>query len=130
MMRTRLSVNVHAPAAARRFVLSSVGPTDPDAAWPPVDDVVLVVSELVTNAVRAGAAGIDVELVVAEDKVELHVTDDAPGWPTMRHADWDELTGRGLAIVGDVVEAWHTTNLARGKRVTAMWSRTGAEPLC
>jgi anti-sigma regulatory factor (Ser/Thr protein kinase) len=129
-MRTELPVDVHAPAAARRFVLSSVGPIDPDAAWPPVDDIVLVVSELVTNAVRAGAAGIGVELVVGDGTLELHVTDDAPGWPTMRHAEWDDLAGRGLAIVGDVVEAWHTTNFGSGKRVTATWSRTGAEPLC
>jgi two-component sensor histidine kinase len=90
---------------------------------PRPDDVVLVVSELVTNSFRAGAAGIDVELVVHEDCVELQVADDAPGWPSVHHAAVEDVSGRGLEIVAGLADEWHTTRLAPGKLVTVSWSR-------
>lgn len=94
-----------------------------DGASPRPDDVVLVVSELVTNSVRADAAGIDVELVVHEDCVQLQVADDAPGWPNVHHAAVEDVSGRGLEIVATLADEWHTTRLARGKRVTVSWRR-------
>lgn len=124
-MKTEIAGDFRAPAAARRFVTSAfhvAGSTAP----PEPDDLVLVVSELVTNAVRAGATVIGVELEVAAHRVELRVTDDASGWPTPRHAHWDDPAGRGLEIVDDLADEWHATDLARGKRVTVAWSRMEA----
>ena len=126
-MKARFPGDVQAPAAARRWVASSVDHLVHGWIGRRSDDLVLVVSELVTNSVRAGAASVEVELVSAGDDVELHVTDDAPGWPEARHPDWDEARGRGLAIVTDVADGWHTTNLRRGKRVTVRWSGTGQD---
>lgn len=122
-MRTRLSGDLRAPAAARRFVTAVLEGLLPEDATPRPDDVVLVVSELVTNSVRADAAGIDVELVVHEDCVELQVADDAPGWPNVHHAAVEDVSGRGLEIVATLADEWHTTRLARGKRVTVSWRR-------
>jgi len=124
-MRIELAGNVHAPAAARRFVFATLAQLGPVGATRS-DDVVLVVSELVTNSVRAGAQAIDVDLVETEDRVELQVTDDAPGWPTVRHPDWEDPAGRGLAIVEEVADEWHASDLPRGKRVTVRWSRATA----
>jgi anti-sigma regulatory factor (Ser/Thr protein kinase) len=126
-MKARFSGDVHAPAAARRWVATSLDHLAHAGVSPRSDDLVLVVSELVTNSVRAGARTVEVELVAAGDDVELHVTDDAPGLPEPRTPDWDEVHGRGLAIVADVADAWHTTSLRRGKRVTVTWSGTGQD---
>ncbi|HET6165492.1 MAG TPA: ATP-binding protein [Marmoricola sp.] len=124
-MKTTFTGDLHAPGAARRWVASAMSDLVRSAPGPRLDDVVLVVSELVTNSVRAGAREVDVELVSTADDVELHVTDDAAGWPETRAPDWDEVQGRGLAIVADVADRWHTTRLRHGKRVTAQWSRSG-----
>ena len=125
-MRTELLADVHAPAAARRIVETALGDllvgADDATPGPRPEDVVLVASELVTNAVRAGASRIGVELTAVGECLELGVTDDATGWPTTRHPSWDETGGRGLAIVEKVADEWTTMTLATGKRVTATWS--------
>jgi anti-sigma regulatory factor (Ser/Thr protein kinase) len=122
-MKTSFRGDVQAPAAARRWVASALPEVTRDEVGPRIEDVVLVTSELVTNSVRAGARAIDVELLASRDDLELRVTDDAPGWPEARQPDWDEAHGRGLAIVADIADHWHTTGLRSGKRVTVTWSR-------
>jgi signal transduction histidine kinase len=129
-MRTELPADVHAPARARRFVIASLGRLSHGLSSSRGDDVVLVVSELVTNSVRAGASTVDVELVISADRIRLEVTDDAPGWPELRHADPDDITGRGLSIVQDLADDWRTSSLTPGKRVTVTWSRVGAGSTC
>jgi two-component sensor histidine kinase len=122
-VKIRLAGDLQAPGAARRFVTSTLGALVGEAGRPEPDDVVLVVSELVTNSVRAGAAAIDVELDVHEDCVELQVADDAPGWPYVHHAAVEDVNGRGLEIVAELADEWHTRPLERGKRVTVSWNR-------
>jgi anti-sigma regulatory factor (Ser/Thr protein kinase) len=89
----------------------------------------LVVSELVTNSVRAGATSITLELTADDDVLALSVSDDAPGWPTARNPAWGEVGGRGLAIVEKVADEWTTRTLGTGKRVTACWHLVVAGPL-
>lgn len=122
-MRTELSGDLRAPAAARRFVDAPLRAMLGRATRPSAEDVVLVVSELVTNAVRASADVIGLSLQVAEDRVELEVSDDAAGWPTPRDAEWDDLNGRGLAIVEELADRWQATELHPGKRITVTWFR-------
>lgn len=126
-MRANFPGDLRAPGAARRWVVSALNEVHDAPSDPRLDDLVLVVSELVTNSVRAGAEVVDVELAYADDVVELRVTDDAPGWPEPRTADWDEANGRGLAIVADVADRWHATSLRRGKRVTVAWMRSDSD---
>ena len=128
-MRVELPGDVHAAAAARRFVATALADLGEEAGSPPPDDVMLVVSELVTNSVRAGAGLIDVELTVTDNRVELSVTDGADGWPATRHPASDDPHGRGLAIVEDITDEWHTTLLGPGKRVAATWFRVAAGQL-
>jgi signal transduction histidine kinase len=118
-MRTRLQGDLHAPAAARRFVtrgLHEVLAPDQQALS---DDLALIVSELVTNSVRAHARTIDVEVRVDDDAVEVAVTDDAAGWPSIRIAESDSLDGRGLGIVDSLADSWRTIPRANGKSVIA-----------
>jgi anti-sigma regulatory factor (Ser/Thr protein kinase) len=101
--------SVHAPAAARRFAISALeaaasGARTTDLAH--LDDVAVIVSELVTNAVRAGAGLIVVELSVEQHQVLVGVIDDGAGWPTMRRPEIDDTGGRGLHLIAALAEHW------------------------
>ncbi|SFC13649.1 Anti-sigma regulatory factor (Ser/Thr protein kinase) [Nocardioides terrae] len=122
-MKTQLRGTLSAPAEARRFVLSAMRKLRGHVTRPDTDDIVLVVSELVTNAVRADAAVIGLSLVVEDKHIRLEISDDAEGWPTPRRAGADDLSGRGLAIVDELADRWTTTELRPGKRVTVTWYR-------
>ena len=116
-MRIQLAGDVHAPALAREFVRRQLHDVLARGQRPVCDDVELIVSELVTNSVRAGATVIDLMLEVLSEAVEVQVTDDAAGWPTPRSAGPDGLDGRGLEIVDRLADHWHTVASPPGKRV-------------
>lgn len=119
--RTQLTADVRAPALARAFVTAEI-----DGLKLPVVDVVLVVSELVTNAVRAGSSTIQVILTGDPSGMELTVEDDAAGLPQPREATPESLGGRGLGIVEELADSWRTTQSRnRRKRVTARWEARG-----
>lgn len=110
------------PGAARQFVGAQlrwlVGPVR-DAE--PIDDVELVVSELVTNAVRAGAETVLVRVRVHHGELELDVTDDGPGWPRLVQPGEQDPHGRGLVLVDALADHWHAERLdGGGKRVTVV----------
>lgn len=96
-----------APAEARAFVIGALG-TELGApvTFPVRDDIELVVSELVTNAVRAGSATVRVAVEVAGRRAALRIGDDAPGWPKQRAASIHDVSGRGLALVAAICSAW------------------------
>jgi anti-sigma regulatory factor (Ser/Thr protein kinase) len=86
------------------------------------EDLLLVVSELVTNAVVHGAEPIRVTMVCAPQRVRVEVTDGAaassphgnPRPPT------DAETGRGLSVVTRLAVAWGwRASPGRGKTVWA-----------
>jgi hypothetical protein len=81
------------------------------------DDAVLVVSELVTNSMRAGARRCSVELQLSADAVELVVFDDAPGDPRLGAPDESSDHGRGLPIVDALCERWRVRRTEVGKQV-------------
>src|SRR5690349_14258218 len=121
-MRARFRGDLLAPAHARTFVTAQLDLIAPEGA-PHGDDVVLIVSELVTNSVRAGATKIDVQVDSDAERLEVQVTDDAVGWPTPRASTKDDLDGRGLAIVEELADSWSATAGNPGKTVTAIWYR-------
>lgn len=122
-MKARFTGDQRAPANARSFVAGQLDAlTGPDG-QPRNDDVVLIVSELVTNAVRAGAGFIDVQLKATARQLDLQVSDDAAGWPAPRTADSEDVDGRGLAIVERLADRWHTIAGDPGKTVIATWFR-------
>lgn len=108
------------PGAARHFVTDTVGRllTRPvSRAF--CDDLELVVSELVTNAVRAGSSVVIVAVALERGRVVLHVTDDAGGWPEPREAGVHDIGGRGLPLVSAVSAAWGVRLSGAGKMVWA-----------
>ena len=124
-MRLVLAPDHEAPGAARSFVSGQLA----DTALPPgvvLADVILTASELVTNAVRAGAGHLELMLAVNHRQLDLMVEDDAQGWPVLQSANADAAGGRGLGIVEQVSDKWHVTRTKSGKRVTATWLAPGA----
>ena len=119
-MRKRLVADNRAPSAARSYVASQLA-TRTAPAGIAVDDVVIIASELVTNAVRAGADWVDLTVRVTHQRLDLLVEDDAVGWPALAITDDEAVSGRGLHIVDELADAWLVTPLVRGKLITATW---------
>jgi anti-sigma regulatory factor (Ser/Thr protein kinase) len=83
-----------------------------------IADAELVVSELVTNSVRSGAATVRVLLELHHGELELDVSDDGPGWPTLVRPDAGEAHGRGLVLVDALADHWQAEPIETGgKRV-------------
>ncbi|MGW1279604.1 ATP-binding protein [Streptomyces tsukubensis] len=79
----------------------------------------LVVSELVTNAIRH-AGGYSVSLRVEHHKHELliEVTDEGSMAPVVREAGAEDESGRGLLLVCGVAETWGVSDRGRTKWCT------------
>ncbi|MEE1926929.1 SpoIIE family protein phosphatase [Streptomyces sp. TRM 70351] len=77
----------------------------------------LLVSELVTNALRHTRTGsVEVRLVRAE-RLLCEVFDDDPELPQLLGAAPDADAGRGLRLVDRLARTWGTSRTARGKTV-------------
>ncbi|WP_406859458.1 SpoIIE family protein phosphatase [Streptomyces sp. HUAS MG47] len=79
----------------------------------------LVVSELVTNAVRYGAAPITLRLIRGESALICEVDDAALTAPHLRHARAADEGGRGLHICAMLAEGWGVRYREDGKTVWA-----------
>jgi anti-sigma regulatory factor (Ser/Thr protein kinase) len=107
---------------ARAFLEGLQQPTvAPDAA----DTVVLVVSELVTNALRHGGGRCILELTAHPDTIEVAVHDASRHVPRMRTPDLHGGTGGfGWPMVTDLARATAVTRRASGgKTVSAFIAR-------
>ncbi|GGO97600.1 ATP-binding SpoIIE family protein phosphatase [Wenjunlia tyrosinilytica] len=81
-----------------------------------IDATELLVSEVVTNAVRFAERPITLRLL-RTDVLRCEVGDDAPQLPRMRHAAPSDEDGRGLYLVSRVAKRWGATRLSTGKVV-------------
>ncbi|WP_225850405.1 SpoIIE family protein phosphatase [Streptomyces sp. HPF1205] len=87
------------------------------------DDMLLVVSELVTNAVRFGAGPVALRLVRAGRRLLCEVTDSGNGRPRLHRGDVLDDTGRGLLVVHKLTTGWGVRWTATGKTVWAELDR-------
>jgi len=72
-----------------------------------LNDGKLVVSELVTNAVLHGVGRILLRTELDEDHVLIEVVDEGSGFEhAVRQVPFDQLSGRGLAIVDATSSRW------------------------
>jgi serine phosphatase RsbU (regulator of sigma subunit)/anti-sigma regulatory factor (Ser/Thr protein kinase) len=85
----------------------------------------LLLSELVTNAVRYGRAPIRVRLILDRALIcEVH--DASSTAPRMRHAATTDEGGRGLFLVAQLAQAWGTRYTTSGKVIWAECALDGA----
>jgi serine phosphatase RsbU (regulator of sigma subunit)/PAS domain-containing protein/anti-sigma regulatory factor (Ser/Thr protein kinase) len=100
--------------ASARAVLA-----DWDLPADPVETAVLVLSELLGNAVAHGRAPIVARLRRLGDRVVVEVTDGGGRLPRRRHAEVDDEAGRGLELVAMLADRWGIRPTADGKVVWA-----------
>jgi anti-sigma regulatory factor (Ser/Thr protein kinase) len=104
---------------ARRWIHDRLSPPDVSCRADLVDDAVLVVSELMTNAIRAGSRSVTVAVSFLGRCVRVAVTDDAPGTPTPRAAAPSDRSGRGLPVVAGLSTEWGVIQHGATKQVWA-----------
>lgn len=79
----------------------------------------LLVSELVTNAIRYGDDPIRLRLIHQPDLLICEVADASSTSPRMRHARTTDEGGRGLFIVAQLTQRWGTRYTGNGKIIWA-----------
>ncbi|MET7698470.1 SpoIIE family protein phosphatase [Streptomyces sp. NPDC005485] len=80
------------------------------------DSVELLVSEVVTNAVRYATRPVTLRLL-RTDVLRCEVGDDVPQLPRLRQARATDEGGRGLYLVNKLARRWGATRLSTGKVV-------------
>lgn len=83
------------------------------------DSALLVLSELVTNAVLFGAEPVTVRLVRAGRRLTCEVGDTGNGRPRLRHGEVLDDHGRGLHVIHKLTTRWGVRWTSTGKAVWA-----------
>jgi anti-sigma regulatory factor (Ser/Thr protein kinase) len=84
----------------------------------------LIISELVTNAIRYGVEPIRVRLI-RQDVLICEVSDGSSTSPRLRHARTTDEGGRGLFLVAQSSRRWGTRYTTSGKII---WSEQNLPP--
>ncbi|MER5883416.1 SpoIIE family protein phosphatase [Streptomyces sp. NPDC001941] len=102
-----------APGRARRLARRALARWDLEELS---DSVELLVSEVVTNAVRYAERPVTLRLL-RTDVLRCEVGDDSPQLPRQRRARETDEGGRGLFLVNRLARRWGATRLSTGKVV-------------
>ncbi|MEU0136650.1 SpoIIE family protein phosphatase [Streptomyces sp. NPDC006296] len=105
-----------APATARRLASRTLA--DWDLAGDTGDATELIVSELVTNAVRYGSPPVELRLIL-DRGLTCEIRDGSTTAPYMKYAGAVDEGGRGLFIISQLASLWGTRYAPEGKTV---WS--------
>ncbi|MFJ8043935.1 ATP-binding protein [Kitasatospora sp. NPDC096147] len=109
-------------AASRDFARAALA----DWAWPGVDDVLLLVTELVTNAVLHGDGPLDLVLDADAHRLRVEVDDASPVLPIPREPHLPARPGgHGLFVVARTCDRWGAVPRPWGKTV---WAETDTRP--
>ena len=111
--------------AAREFVADALQEQGFDG---DTEIVLLLASELVTNAVRHAATPFEITVDVDDDGVRVAVIDgDVDHGPRVRHPGPDDTNGRGLLLVDQLSAVWGSDRVGRrqGGVVHPRLTRTG-----
>ncbi|HEX3514162.1 MAG TPA: SpoIIE family protein phosphatase [Trebonia sp.] len=82
-----------------------------------IDSSELLVSELVTNAIRYANGEVMLRLILEPDTLVCEVHDSSPALPRVLQVDKDAENGRGLHVVSQVASRWGSRRTATGKVV-------------
>lgn len=102
---------------AREFVRETLAEWGIDE---PLDDALLVVSELAANALTHAGSSYEVRLSATAHALRIEVDDDGAGTPEPQPLTETEEHGRGLHLVGALAESWGMEAAdSGGKRIWA-----------
>jgi serine phosphatase RsbU (regulator of sigma subunit)/anti-sigma regulatory factor (Ser/Thr protein kinase) len=76
----------------------------------------LIVSELVTNAIRYGGAPVGLRLI-RDQRLICEVSDPSQTQPHLRRARWTDEGGRGLFLVAQLTHRWGSRYTVAGKTI-------------
>ncbi|MEU6346397.1 ATP-binding SpoIIE family protein phosphatase [Streptomyces sp. NPDC046977] len=111
-----LAADPAAVSVARRHVTAQLTDWGLDDATP---TTVLIVSELVTNAIRHAQPPLHLRLIRCDTRLTCEVTDGSTTTPHLRRARTLDEGGRGLFIVAQLTCRWGTRHHAQGKTIWA-----------
>ncbi len=100
---------------ARRTIAAFLDPSDVPVSI--VDDLLLLVSELVTNAVLHARTAMTLVVRLRRTGIRVEVHDTSHGAPVLRDYGDDAMTGRGLALVEELAESRGVERHGSGKAV-------------
>ncbi|MFD7732104.1 ATP-binding protein [Kitasatospora phosalacinea] len=127
--RLRLAGVPRPVARARAFTAEALGdwswsaPPDPDLA----EDVVLLVAELVGNAMLHAGGPLELVLDATPDRLRIEVSDPSEVLPTLRTPHLPGLPGgHGLYIVQRTADRWGADRHSQGKSI---WAEIDADRL-
>ncbi len=104
-----------AAPAARHALRRLVGRVDPGT----LEKTGLLITELVSNSVKYGAAPrVDVRVVLEDESVKAQVSDEGPGFAPARRQPSQESSGWGLFLVDRLADRW---GVVRDGEETQVW---------
>ncbi|MCE6995513.1 ATP-binding protein [Saccharothrix sp. S26] len=115
------------PSLVRRWTAEALTDLTDDE----LDDCLLVVTELVSNAYDHGLPPCRLRLFRSLDPcfVRIEVDDASPDRPVLGHSRISDLRGRGIMIVDRLCKDWGVTSHADHKTVWAELTCASAGPL-
>jgi anti-sigma regulatory factor (Ser/Thr protein kinase) len=105
--------------SARRFVAAALQEWGVAA----VDDILVVVSEMVTNALTHGEGPVGVVIECRDASVRFEVSDGSAVMPMARQVLADAPSGRGMRIVETLADRWGADLRPPGKTVWVEFDR-------
>lgn len=103
---------------ARRFARAALHESSAD-----VDTVLLLVSEVVTNAVLHARGAIRLVVEDHDEVVRVEVFDSSPLPPRMHHFRLASATGRGLRLLDQLSQTWGVDTVSGDGKV--VWFEVG-----
>jgi CheY-like chemotaxis protein/anti-sigma regulatory factor (Ser/Thr protein kinase) len=82
-----------------------------------IDDALVVVSELVTNAILHARSACDLRVKDADHILRIEVIDDGQGSPELQRPAAHAEHGRGLLLVSAMCAAWGVDTLSDGRKM-------------
>lgn len=112
---TVIEADLTAVAPARRWTRARVQ----DAGVHPAlaELIVLLTSEVVTNAVAHAAPPVVLQLDVSPRRTRVEVRDSTADLPVVKHARPTEVGGRGVMFVNVLSSAWGVERVGAGSKV-------------
>ena len=113
---TTLPAVDRSPAAARRIVHGALAAAGLEVL---LDDALLLVTELVTNAVVHAGTQVELRVDVAADRARVEVVDRGAGSLPVLQGDHDAARegGRGIFLLDALAQEWGTRHFPGGKSV-------------
>jgi anti-sigma regulatory factor (Ser/Thr protein kinase) len=119
MSELRLPASTESVPVARRFAREELRSSSAD-----VDTVVLLVSELVTNAVLHARSDVVLTVVDQGETARVEVADSSPLPPRLHDFAVESATGRGMKLLDRLAQRWGAAPRQDGGKI--VWFEIGA----